>query len=202
MKIQLNKSFLQKQRTQLSLYQKVLPSLDLKRSKLIATLTKNRKIMKQKESSYQAFIIQTGREIPMLANTKIDHSNLIRIKALKIISENIVGVKLPLLDEILFEKISYPMLGKPAWSEMFIQRYKKGISLSFEHSILKERNLLLESALKKTTQRVNLFEKVLIPQAQENIKKIQIAMDDMQRTSVVRSKIAKSKHKSSDSWLS
>ena len=196
MKIQLNKSFLQKQRTQLSLYQKVLPSLDLKRSQLIATLTKNRKTLNQKESAYQTFIIQTGKEIPMLANTKIDHSDLIRIKEVKITSENIVGVKLPLLDELFFEKISYPMLGKPAWSEMFIQRYQKGIRLSFERSILQQRILLLDSALKKTTQRVNLFEKVLIPEAQENIKKIQIAMDDMQRTSVVRSKIAKSKQKS------
>jgi len=196
MKIQLNKSFLQKQRTQLSLYRKVLPSLDLKRSQLIAVLTKTRKMLEQTDSFYQAFVIQTGKEIPMLANTKIDHSDLIKIKEVKITSENIVGVKLPLLDEVFFEKIPYPMLGKPAWSEMFIQRYQKGIRLSFERSTLQQRVLLLDSALKKTTQRVNLFEKVLIPEAQKNIKKIQIAMDDMQRASVVRSKIAKSKQKS------
>jgi len=194
-KILLNKSFLQKQRNQLSLYKKLLPSLELKRSQLMMELNKNRQLLVQSIQNYQTFIRQTGQEIPMLANQKIDHSDLIKIDTVEIISENIVGVKLPLLKEILFEKVDYPVLGKPAWSEMFINRYKKGIKLNLEVSIVEKRIGLLEKVLKKTTQRVNLFEKVLIPETKEQIKMIQIALDDIQRTSVARSKIAKSKQK-------
>lgn len=199
-KILLNKSFLQKQRTQLSLYKKVLPSLELKRSQLMMELGKNRKLYEKSQEAYQTFINQVGDEIPMLANQKIDHTGLIKIDKVEIVSENIVGVKLPLLRAILFEKIDYPLLGKPAWSEMFINRYKKGIKLNLEISVVQKRIQLLETILKKTTQRVNLFEKVLIPEATQRIKMIQIALDDLQRASVVRSKIAKSKQKEL-SWL-
>jgi len=194
-KILLNKSFLQKQRNQLSLYKKLLPSLELKRSQLMMELNKNRQLLVQSIQNYQTFIRQAGQEIPMLANQKIDHAGLIKIDTVEIVSENIVGVKLPLLKEILFTKVDYPILGKPAWSEMFITRYKKGIKLNLEVSIVEKRIGLLEKVLKKTTQRVNLFEKVLIPETKEQIKMIQIALDDIQRASVVRSKIAKSKQK-------
>ncbi|MCH9740993.1 MAG: V-type ATP synthase subunit D [Epsilonproteobacteria bacterium] len=190
----LNKNFLHKQRIQLSLYRKVLPSLELKRQQLIAELIKARRALTDGESNYQNFIKEVAQSIPMLANQKIDHNDFLKVTSVEKETENVVGVKLPLLKHIEFKLFDYPVLGKPAWSEMFIKRYKQGIEMAISIKVLTQRVEILEVAYKKTTQKVNLFEKVLIPEAITKIKKIQIALDDMDRASVVRSKLAKSKH--------
>ena len=60
-------------------------------------------------------------------------------------------------------------------------------------SVLKRQEELVGEELRIATQRVNLFEKVMIPRTQENIRVIKIYLGDMQTAEVVRGKIAKAK---------
>lgn len=193
-KLSLNKSALHKERTQLALYKKVLPSLDLKRRQLMRETALARRALHEAAAAIDAFTDETARKYPMLAHEKIDHAGLVRIRHAAVVSQNVVGVQLPVLDGVTFEPVQYPLLGRPAWTEMLIARLHDAVRMEIEKEVLHHRIALLERALTKITQRVNLFEKVLIPTAQANIKKIALVLDDMQRAGVVRSKLAKSKH--------
>jgi V/A-type H+-transporting ATPase subunit D len=86
------------------------------------------------------------------------------------------------------------MLGKPHWVDVLVERLKEAVWLHQKLNVSKKRVDILEYAVRKITQRVNLFEKVLIPRTRNNIKKIQIFLGDAERAAVVRSKIAKRKH--------
>lgn len=192
-KLSLNKSALHKERTQLALYKKVLPSLDLKRRQLMREMNAAKQAFEAAKAEIDRYVAQTAHKYPMLANRKIEHEDLVRIADIEFSERNIVGVRIPTLQAIRFEEAAYPVLGKPVWTEMAIGRIKEALRMEIEKEMLHHRITLIERALVKVTQRVNLFEKVLIPTAQNNIKRLAILLDDMQRSSVVRSKLAKSK---------
>jgi len=153
-----------------------------------------RRAFRAAQEAIEAYTLQTAEKYPMLAHEKLGHEGVVRIREVAVGSENLVGVHLPFLEEVTFEAPVYPLLGRPAWTEMLIARIERAAKMELEKEILHHRITLLERALRKITQRVNLFEKVLIPNARANIKKIAVVLDDMQRAGVVRSKIAKSRH--------
>jgi V/A-type H+-transporting ATPase subunit D len=94
-KLSLNKSALQKERNLLALYQRILPSLDLKRQQLMMELAKAKKVVQANLEEIEQLEEQTGHAIPMLALKKIEVSGLIKITDVKTVLENVVGVKLP-----------------------------------------------------------------------------------------------------------
>ena len=82
----------------------------------------------------------------------------------------------------------------PFWVDALAVAVQKAVSLRLAQQVRKERVRRLEEAVRRTTQRVNLFEKVLIPTARENIRRITVFLADAERAAVVRSKIAKARH--------
>jgi V/A-type H+-transporting ATPase subunit D len=122
-----------------------------------------------------------------------DLSQLVRVKAVRIESENLAGVHLPALRELEFEVAPYSTLATPFWVDSLVEALRRMAELRIRHAVQKQRVEQLELAGRRVTQRVNLFDKVLIPQAQQNIKRIQIFLADQERSAVVRSKIAKTK---------
>ena len=89
----------------------------------------------------------------------------------------------------------YSMLAKPHWVDMLVEQLKQMVEQKTRIEVAAERVRLIEQAERKITQRVNLFDKILIPTAKKNIKKIQIYLADAERAAVVRSKITKRKRK-------
>ncbi|MBQ6896274.1 MAG: V-type ATP synthase subunit D, partial [Oscillospiraceae bacterium] len=87
----------------------------------------------------------------------------------------------------------YDLYETPLWVDIAANHMEKAMSLDLEAEVLDEQVRLLGAELRSTSQRVNLFEKVKIPETQENIKKISIYMADQQVNAVVRSKISKRK---------
>ena len=85
------------------------------------------------------------------------------------------------------------MYETPLWVDIAANHMERAMSLDLEAEVLDEQVRLLEAELRSTSQRVNLFEKVKIPETEENIKKISIYMADQQVSAVVRSKISKRK---------
>ena len=95
----------------------------------------------------------------------------------------------------MIEVCPYSYMGKPHWVDRVVEDLKRMIELRLRQQVETRRVLLLEEGVKKVTQRVNLFDKVLIPRAQENIKRIKIFLGDAERASVINSKLAKAKQR-------
>ena len=190
-KLSLSKSGLQKQRDELRLYQRLLPSLDLKRMQLSGELKRARQQLAEAEAEVQKLNHRVAEQLPMLANREIDVSGLVQVESFRIEEENLVGVKLPKLVEIKCHVAEYSMLAKPHWVDMLVEQLKQMVEQKTRVQVAAERVRLLEKAERKVTQRVNLFDKILIPTAKKNIQKIQIYLADAERAAVVRSKITK-----------
>jgi V/A-type H+-transporting ATPase subunit D len=188
------KKDLQKEKQQLKLYVKLLPSIDLKRTQLTAEYTKANKELLDLRTEYEAIVANATENIPMLANNDVKLEGLVKIGSIVIGEESLVGVKVPVLKEFTFQETSYSMLATPFWIEIYIKQLKKAIDAKMRIQLMEQRVKNLSSAVRKVTQHVNLFEKILIPNAKKNIQKIQIILGEAERNAVVRAKLAKALH--------
>ena len=193
-KLQLNKSSLAREQKSLKTYQRFLPSLDLKRRQVMAERAKAAKALAATQRAIEELRKEAGEKLPMLAIREVDLNDLAKLKKVSLGRENVVGTYLPTLEAIEIEVRRYAYLGRPQWVDRTAQILHDMLELRVQVQIDAQRLELLEHAVKTVTQRVNLFDKVLIPQAQRNIKRIQIYLSDMETAAVVRSKIAKKKH--------
>ncbi len=193
-RLQLNKSSLAREQTQLKSYERFLPSLDLKRQQLMAERAKAREDVKRLEDEVSDLAQQVGAKLPMLAQKGIDLDGLVELKDYKVKEVNVVGVKMPALDRIEVSVRPYSRLAKPHWVDAAAQLLHDMIEARLRVKVAEERVKIFDKAVATITQRVNLFEKVLIPRAKANIKKIRIYLSDEQMQAVVRSKISKRKH--------
>lgn len=200
-KIKLSKHELARQRNNLKLYQKLLPSLDLKRRQLTVELKRARTELEYTAAAVDALETRIGEELPMLALTEIDVDGLVRMKDFALGEENVIGVRLPVLERVDFAMADYSMLGKPAWVDVLVDRLKDAAERRTQLQVAEERVRLLERAVRRTTQRVNLFERILIPRSRDAIKRIMIYLGDQERSSVANSKLTKAKTKKQQETL-
>jgi V/A-type H+-transporting ATPase subunit D len=192
-KLKLSKSALQQERNQLKLYQRTLPSLDLKRRQLTVELAKARRELTEAEQAVDELESRIGEQLPMLANPDIQVSGLVAMTDFELGEENVVGVRLPVLERIHCTVADYSLLAKPAWVDVLVERLKDAAEQRTRVQVAAERVRILAHQEKRVTQRVNLFDKILIPTARRNIQRIQIYLGDAERAAVVRSKLAKAK---------
>ena len=189
----LNKSSLKLEQDHLNLYRQYLPSLDLKRQQFLGLV----KAEQKKLQEIDAAIAKTRQEaddfLPFLANEQIVLKHLVKVTDIDISNENQLGVTVPRLRDIRFEQLEYSFFTKPLWVDGLIELLEQISRLTVEKELAARRVELLRDELQTITQRVNLFDKVLIPSAKENIREIGIALSDMERAGVVRAKIAKKK---------
>jgi V/A-type H+-transporting ATPase subunit D len=194
-RLKLSKASLQQERTRLKLYEKLLPSLDLKRRQLKLELDKARAEHEATRAAVDELEARIGSELPMLANPDIDLLGLVKMTAFELEEENVVGVRLPLLRRVECEVADYSHLAKPAWVDALVERLKDGAEAHTRIQVAAERVRILARAERRVTQRVNLFEKILIPRAKKNIQRIQIWLGDLERAAVVQAKLAKARRR-------
>ena len=192
-RLSLSKTQLAKENTNLAMYRRYLPSLDLKRRQLTAERNKTQARIAEIEAQIERRVEKIGDEIPMLANKDIDLKGLATLKAVKIGERNVVGLRLPGLVEIEVDIARYGYLLRPHWVDLVAERLKEVLRLRVEEQITRRQVALLDAAATKVTQRVNLFDRVLIPHTRANIRRIDIALGDRERSAVDNSKIAKHK---------
>ena len=193
-RLQLNKSSLAREASSLRTYKRFLPSLDLKRQQLMAERAKAARALGEIRAAIDDFRKQAGRQLPMLANHEIDLTDLAKVKSVAVGTENVVGTKLPVLAKIEVDVRPYSLLAKPHWVDAVASMLRDMIELRIREQIAVRRLSLLDAAVDTITQRVNLFDKVLIPRTERNIKRIRIYLSDEEMAAVVRSKISKRKH--------
>jgi V/A-type H+/Na+-transporting ATPase subunit D len=193
-RLALNKSSLSKLTRQLVTFERFLPSLDLKRKQLMAERARAQAALKRTGQEMAVLRESIAGRLPMLANREIELADLVRLKAARLGEENVVGTRLPVLQGVEVQLRDYGYLEKPHWVDRLSDELTSMLELHVHLTVERRRVALLEEAVRKVTQRVNLFEKVLIPRAKEHIRKIRIYLSDAERAAVVRSKIAKRKH--------
>ena len=192
-KIKLTKNELKVQKDSLKMFKRYLPTLMLKKQQLqteIRTIDAKAKEVRQArvelEKEFDAWIAVFGEQE---AFTK----DMVTVKNIKKGTGNIAGVTIPIYEGADFSRGDYDLYETPLWVDMAADRMEKALSLDLEAEVLDEQVRLLSQELRTTTQRVNLFEKVKIPEAKTNIKKISVYLGDEQTAAVVRSKISKKK---------
>ena len=192
-KIKLTKNELKVQKDALKMYNRYLPTLMLKKQQLqteIRTIDqKAREVRAARaalEKEFDAWIAVFGEE-------EAFKPEMVTVKNIKKGWGNIAGVAIPIYEGADFSRGDYDLYETPLWIDMAADRMEKALSLDLEAEVLDEQVRLLSKELRTTTQRVNLFEKVKIPETKANIKKISVYLGDEQVAAVVRSKISKKK---------
>ena len=191
-KIKFTKNELKKQKDSLKRFLRYLPTLMLKKQQLQMEIRKieaqQAELQRNREDRFRGVL----RWIAVFGED-VAFSELLTVKSLETEIGNIAGVDIPVFQNIQFEVAAYDLFELPLWVDMAIEKVKELASLDTRISILTKQADLLGEELRITSQRVNLFEKVKIPETRENIRTIQIYLGDEQTAAVVRGKIAKKK---------
>ncbi len=196
-RLSLTKASLTKEKSLLKTFHDVLPSLDMKRRQISAEREKARRQLKEAIQVAAAIEPDVAARLPMVANETIALDHLVAISRLEIGEENLIGTHLPTLQALEFGLNPYGVLTKPFWVDALIIVLQAALEANIRIQVARRRLELLEDAEKTVTQRYNLFDKVLIPRTEKNIRRISIYLADAERAGVVNSKIAKRKKEES-----
>ena len=198
MAIKLTKNEEKVQKDRLKQYQRYLPTLQLKKQQLQMVIMQTRAELQQKEAERVQMTGDLDDWVAVFAENDIFDEdkkldNLVEPDTVISKKENIAGVTVPKFVELTFKDISYDIDDYPLWVDTALIKLREIARLDALVSTLRKQEELLEKELRSTSQRVNLFEKVKIPEAKENIRKIGVYLGDQQTAAVVRGKISKKK---------
>ena len=191
-KVKLTKNELKKQKDSLKRFVRYLPTLQLKKQQLQMVIRQVEAEIEEKNKEIESYN-KTLSEWISVFGEDIGLSDFITIMEIEKDTGNIAGVDIPVFRKLEFEPIEYDLFRMPLWVDRGIVTMKELAALNAEIEVLHEQKKLLDDELRTTTQRVNLFEKVKIPDTREIIRKIGIYLGDQQTAAVVRGKMAKGK---------
>ena len=189
-RVKLTKNELKRQKDALKRFQRYLPTLQLKKQQLQMVIRQVEAQIREKDGALK----QLRREIMSWVEVfgeDVGLEHYLSIRSLQTDVGNIAGIDIPLFSDISFDVIPYDLYILPPWVDRAIEAMQRLMALDAEIRILHEQHRLLSEELRITTQRVNLFEKVKIPETETNIRTIRIYLGDQQTAAVVRGKIAK-----------
>ena len=190
-KFQYNKTALNNLQKQLKMRQNALPTLQNKESALRLEV---RKAKDKSDSLIQEFDEARKRYEYLAPLWNEFEPGLVSISDIDLRTVKVAGVKCPELGEIHYEVRPFNTFVKPAWYMDGVAILKELTRLGIESEVYLEKKRILDFQRKKTTQKVNLYEKVQIPGYQEAIRKIKRYMEDEENLSKASSKIVKERH--------
>ncbi|NLT35254.1 MAG: V-type ATP synthase subunit D [Gaiellales bacterium] len=191
-KIKKTKNALKAERESLARFYRFLPTLELKKQQLQSEVRRADGEYREKMAE-EAELREQLKTWVKLFSSDIDVGSYLRLVEVRTSTGNIAGVNVPIMEETVFQRAPVDLFQTPAWVDDALEVLQQLVRLRVEQSILAQQRDLLGEELRITSQRVNLFEKVKIPETQEHIRVIQIALGDAQTAGVVRAKIAKGK---------
>ena len=191
-KIRLTKNELKIQKEALKRYTRYLPTLELKKQQLVneirsvsTAIEGVEKEIDRAEQEIMQWVAVFGEDV--------DVSAFFKVEEIRTNPGNIAGIDIEIFDQAVFGETEYDLFTTPLWVDQAIVAAEERISRLAEITVLRKQMEILKEEMRITIQRINLFEKVKIPEARENIRKIRIYLGDIQTTEVVRGKIAKTK---------
>lgn len=191
-KIKLTKNELKQQRESLKRYMRYLPTLKLKKQQLQVEIEKIHRTITNLFFQIERLERKVYAWVDVFAE-EVGFEQLLKLKEIKTEAGNIAGIDIPLFVGVDFIEEPYSLMLTPFWVDRAIEVCKEQIKLKVQIVIARKQQAILEEELRITVQRVNLFEKVKIPEARESIRVINIFLGDLQTAEVVRGKIAKAK---------
>ncbi len=191
-KIKHTKNELKAQRDALKRFQRYLPTLQLKKQQLQLELRELDHRMERKKAEEDELREEIRTWVRLFAEDE-GIAELLMVREIKTSEGNIAGVNIPVYEGVVFDREPPDLFLTPPWIDDGLRVLSRMMELRIELAILREQHRRLADELRVTNQRVNLFEKVKIPEAKENIRVIRIFLGDMQTAEVARAKIAKGK---------
>jgi V/A-type H+-transporting ATPase subunit D len=189
-KIQYNKTYLQYLKRQLAVRKKVLPTLKSKETALRIEVKKVSIKLDALKDEKAAFLKELEQTLPYWT----DFPDILRVKNIITKEKNTAGTKIPVLENIDFQTRSFMDFDQPMWLLKGLELLKKHISFDIREKILQQEHDLLYRARKKTTQKVNLYEKVQIPAFERGISSIKRFLEDKENIAKAAQKIVKERN--------
>jgi V/A-type H+-transporting ATPase subunit D len=193
-KIKKTRPELLKQRRMLAAFERFLPTLILKKQqiqmeilKVRAERAKVREAITRRIKEIESWVSLFSESLPGPA------TRLVKVKGASLGERNVAGIALPILERVDYEVSPYSLFATPPWVDAGIALIKELLEFRERMKVLLDQERILQKELRKVTQRVNLFEKVMIPRSRENIRVIRIQLGEEETAAVGRAKIAKGK---------
>ena len=192
--IKLTKNELRMQQNKLNQLERYLPTLQLKKALLQAQVNECRIEIYKLQAELEKKHEMVDAFASLLAQRfSVDVLHFVRLKEINKRYENIAGVDVPIFLDVTFEPLTYDLFDSPVWLESAIFSLRELEVVHAKIIVVEEKKQALEKELRDVSIRVNLFEKILIPRAEGNIKKIKVFLGDMQLAAVSQAKVAKIK---------
>lgn len=193
-KIKLTKNELKIQRDALKRFHRYLPTLQLKKQQLQLEVRQLREQIADLERQMEERVEAWSNALPLLAGLDNEgFTELLQVQEWRVGQRNVAGIDVPVFVSLTFVDQELDLFISPPWFDDALAAARLQVELRLKQQLLEEMLALIEQELRIVTQRVNLFEKVKIPETQESIRRINIYLGDQQTNSVGRSKIAKGK---------
>jgi len=191
-KVKLTKNALKAERDSLKRFQRYLPTLQLKKQQLQLEMRQLQAKVEAKRQEEELLLADMENWIKLFSEP-FPWVECLRVVDIRQGEGNIAGVNIPIFDGVDFDRTIPDLLDTPVWVDDGLRALEQLTTLRLERRVIEEQFRLLGDELRTTNQRVNLFEKVKIPEAKENIRVVRIFLGDQQTAGVARSKIAKGK---------
>ena len=189
-KFQYNKTSLGELNKQLKIRKNALPTIKSKESALRSEV----KRAKDSAQDYRERLDKLTAEYDYMVQLWGEFDcDLIRIKDVELATQKIAGVRIPILKGVVYEEKDYDLFSAPVWYAEGIRVLKQMSELGIEFEVYNRKMALLDYARRKTTQKVNLYEKVQIPGYEDAIRKIKRFMEDEENLSKSAQKIVKTR---------
>ena len=191
-KVKLTKTELKKLKDDLKRYDRYLPTLQIKKQLLQMETSRVRSEIRHIDDDLRHHETSMDGWVELLGED-VDLTGLLEVEEIISRPDNIAGVELPVFVELPVRIRPYDLLSTPLWLDRALAQLVKIMNLQAKKLICQEQYRLLELELRLTAQRVNLFEKVKIPQTLEQVRAITIYLADQQAAAVGWARIAKKK---------
>ena len=190
-RIRLNKISLREQKQKMALYGRFLPALEARKQQLVIKLA----VIRQNIREQREIMENMEKEMDSWASLYWDMENVlcfyIAIREIRFASRNIAGLRVREFLEVVFDEPGYSLFGTPYSFDVVLKKTRELISFREHIKILEEQEQVLLDGFRKTSQRINLYEKRLIPQCREAVRRITVYLQDQQAAAVGVAKVAK-----------
>jgi len=193
-KIRLTRPELKRRRDRLARFERYLPMLKLKQQQLQITLREVALRVFEAQQALDAVVAKLARYQSVLADRSgLPLQQWSRPERVRTSHRNVAGVEVPVFEDVEFPAVRYSLFGTPAWVDETLEDLRQRSRRQAAIDVMRQEETLLQGELARVIQRVNLFEKVMIPRDREAIRRIRIKLGDEMTAAVGRAKIAKGK---------
>jgi V/A-type H+/Na+-transporting ATPase subunit D len=190
-RIRLNKVSLREQKQKAAMYERFLPALEARKQQLVMQLA----IVRRNIHDHRDIMLKALAEIRSWASLYWEMDEILKfflsVKEVRFTPRNVAGLKIRNFEEIVFDDPGHSLFRMPHSFDTVLQKTREEISLREHLKLLEEQEHILMEGLRKTSQRINLYEKRLIPQCRESIQKMSVYLQDQQAAAVGVAKVAK-----------